>query len=67
LNIVTDHIGFSLAIENEFDKNLKLFKSFFDDSLFVEKLPAGYGSSYYDRFWNNGNSSKRYFFKFKKI
>lgn len=34
--------------------------------LFAEYLPEGYGSSYFDRFWVNGEKIKRFYFQFKK-
>jgi len=41
--------------------------TFVDGSLYSTVVPKSYGTaSYYDRFWNNANKTKRYFLKFEK-
>jgi hypothetical protein len=67
ITIVTDDKNYCNLIANEFSFLNNLFKSSFEPLLFINEIPEGYGSSYFDRMWKNGKRVSRYFLKFIKI
>lgn len=69
ITCVTDDSGYALAMVKEFHKPevQGLFKSAFGNDSLMLGLPADYGSSYFDRFWQNGNKKQRFCLTYIKI
>jgi len=66
VTIVTDDKDYCNIVAKEFSMLEKKFTSAFAPLLFVNQLPEGYGSSYFDRMWKNGKRKTRYFLKYFK-
>jgi hypothetical protein len=67
--VVTDNKGYCNFMVEAFQKLVekKMFKSKFGSDMFSNELPSDYGSSYFDRFWKNGNYTSRFYLHFTKI
>lgn len=65
--LVTDNYSYCSIMVKEFKPMVEdgKFESHYKE-LFAEELPSGYGSSYFDRFWVNGEKTKRFYLQFKK-
>ncbi|KAL0484647.1 tRNA methyltransferase [Acrasis kona] len=66
LIIVTDNVGY----KNLMLEALKECDDLFESTLgrpFTNKLPEDYGTSYFDRFWNNSRKVTRFYLNYKKI
>jgi len=69
VTILTDDETFSQQIAKEFALLSNRFESMVGDDVenYSEHVPEDYGiSSYFDRFWKNGNKIRRFFFRFIK-
>jgi len=64
LMIATDDEVYARSISKELESH-RGFVSCFDTS-FLTHLPEGYGSSYFDRLWKQGQKKKRYFLKYQR-
>ena len=40
---------------------------FFDPQPYLTSLPEDYGSSYFDRFWKNGNKLSRFYLQYRRL
>ena len=66
LVIVTDDAAYASAIVRQLGLSAALFRSAIHPRPF-EALPAGYGSSYFDRMWTNGNHRDRYYMRYVRL
>jgi pentatricopeptide repeat protein len=66
LVVVTDDEGYGKSVIKEFESLTDIFESAFGSEKCLSKVPDGYGSSYFDRFWTNGKKTKRWFMKYTK-
>jgi len=62
---LTDNKPYSTIISKAVSQFKDRFESVFPQQ-FDTSIPADYGSSYFDRFWNKGTLTNRYFFKYYK-
>jgi len=67
ITIVTDDYSYCSIVIKEFEQLIDIFKSEFGDTKFLDNIPEDYGTSYFDRLWNNGKRTKRYFLKYNVI
>jgi tRNA (guanine-N7-)-methyltransferase len=69
LIIVTDNTGYKEIMVNELKQLKKMFESAYGrDTPYTTTIPEDYGiSSYFDRFWKNGNKSERFYLKYKRL
>ena len=67
LTIVTDDKDYAGLMIREFKKVKDLFKSKIKDKDFTNEIPKEYGSSYFDRFWTQGNRKTRFFLQYEAL
>lgn len=46
---------------------VRRFVSVFDPKPYLTSLPEDYGSSYFDRFWKNGNKLSRFYLQYRRL
>lgn len=63
LSILTDHRSYSAMISEKFTLCTHLFYSRHAPDFFTSQIPEKYPTSYFDRFWKNGNYHQRFFFE----
>lgn len=64
VTLVTDDEPYHLSMVKEFARHPTLFRA---QAASLSSLPADYGTSYFDRLWNNGERTNRYLLKYYKI
>ena len=67
VTIVTDDREYAGLMVREFKKVPELFRSKIKGKDLSNEIPAGYGSSYFDRFWTQGNRTSRFFLQYEAI
>ncbi len=67
LVIVTDDAAYAKIIIRQLGRVATLFKSAVAPRLYQDAVPEGYGSSYFDRMWSNGNRTDRYYIRHVRL
>ncbi len=66
ITLVTDFERYANSMVVEFKQLTTAFESAFGKDWMSKNVPKGYGSSYFDRFWQNGRKTDRFFLKYLK-
>ena len=64
LTIVTDDRGYAMMIVAELQQHQRRFQSLVGPEGWTADVPPEYGSSYFDRFWRNGQKTQRFFMQY---
>jgi len=64
LTIVTDDRAYAMMMVAELQQHQRRFQSLVGPEGWTGDVPPEYGSSYFDRFWRNGQKTQRFFMQY---
>lgn len=67
ITIVTDDQDYAGIMLREFAKVADIWRSKAKGRDPSKEVPEGYGSSYFDRFWTQGNRNKRFYLQYEAL